>query len=411
MTAANVLDILEERGFVKDASDLEGLRRALERPIAVYCGYDATAESLHVGNQMGLMALAWLQRFGHRPIALMGGGTTMVGDPSGKSAERPMLTREAIEENVARLKPQLEPFVRFDQGGLLLNNADWLLDLRLVPFLRDIGSRFTINHMLAHETYRMRLEQGGLSFLEFSYQLLQGYDFLHLFRTQECLLQLGGSDQWANILAGVDLIRRMEGVQAFALVTPLLTTAGGQKMGKSEQGAVWLNPQLLSPYEYFQFWMNVEDADVERFLAIYTFLPMEKVRELGALKDADVRQAKEILAVEVTAIVHGRAEAETALATSRALFSGEGEAADAPTTDISKDAVGGGLNAVDLLTEMGLVSSRREARRLIDQGGLSIGGKPVASPDESLVPAYIQPDSESALLRVGKKRYRRVRFV
>jgi tyrosyl-tRNA synthetase len=354
-----------------------------------------------------MMTLAWLQKYGHRPIALMGGGTTMVGDPSGRTSERPIMTREAIAANAERLRPQFARFVDFDQGAMMLDNSDWLLGLDLIDFLRDVGSKFTINHMLAHETYKVRLEQGGLSFLELSYQLLQAYDFLHLFRTCECAFQVGGSDQWANILAGVDLIRRSERTEAFGLVWPLITTSSGAKMGKTADGAVWLDPDLLSPYEYYQFWINTEDADVERFLALFTFLPMEDVKRLGAFEGADLREAKEKLAFEVTTIVHGPEAAEQARAASRALFGGRGSLEAAPSTSISRSRLEGGINVADLVTETGLFPSKREARRQIAEGGLSLNGARIDSSDR-LVGVSDLDGNAGLLLRAGKKKYLRV---
>jgi len=403
---SNVLEVLLERGFVKDSSDLERLRKQLEQPTVVYYGCDATAVSFHVGSQVGMMTLAWLQRFGHTPIALMGGGTTMVGDPSERSAERPIMTPEEIAANADRLQPQFARFIDFDSGALMLDNSDWLLRLNLIEFLRDVGSKFSINHMLAHETYKARLEAGGLSFLEFSYQLLQAYDYLHLYRDQQCVLQVGGSDQWANILAGVDLIRRSEGAEAFALVWPLITTASGAKMGKTAQGAVWLNRDLLSPFDYYQFWINVEDADVERFLALFTFLAMDEVKRLSALPGAEIRQAKEVLAFEVTTIVHGRQDAEAARRASRALFAHTGPLDTAPSVRCARSILDVGVSIVDLVSAVGLIPSKREARRKIAEGAVSVNEQRVGSVDRIVTAADLSDNS--LLLRCGKKRYLRV---
>jgi len=407
-SSANVLDVLTERGFVKDVTNVDELRRLLETPTVVYWGCDATATSFHVGNQVGMMAMAWLQKFGHRPIILMGGGTTMVGDPSGKSSERPIMSREQILANEERLRPQFERFVSFADGALMLDNSDWLLGLNLIEFLRDVGSRVTVNHMLGHETYRTRLEQGGLSFLEFSYQLLQAFDFLHLFREYSCRLQVGGSDQWANILAGVDLVRRAESAETFALVWPLLTTSGGAKMGKSVSGAVWLDGSLLSPYEYYQFWINVDDADVERFLAIFTFISMNEVRQLGSLTGERLREAKERLALEATTVVHGVEAAAEARRTSQALFRGEGGAAAAvPTSEFSRGRLEDGVTIADLAVEVGLCTSKRDASRRIAEGGLYLNDAAVGSFDRLVTVADL--DSNAGLmLRSGKKRYLRV---
>jgi tyrosyl-tRNA synthetase len=311
----NALDVLRERGYIHQVSDEAGLRSALERPTTVYCGYDPTRDSLQVGNLVSIMMLAHLQRAGHRPIALIGGGTALIGDPSGKTEMREMLTMEQIRHNARALHDQFGRFLSFGCGrALMLNNADWLSELRYIPFLRDIGRHFSVNQLLQHETYRERLAGGGLNFIELNYALLQAYDFLHLFREHGCLLQIGGSDQWFNILAGVELIRRVEGHEAFALVSPLVNTASGAKMGKTEAGAVWLDAKRTSPYEFYQYWINTEDADVERFLKLFTFLPLDEIAELAKLEGADLRRAKEVLAFEATKLSHGEAAAQAAQA-------------------------------------------------------------------------------------------------
>ena len=402
----DLLDELRARGFIADISDEARLRAALRKPITLYCGYDPTNSSLTVGNLLGVMLLAHFQRAGHRPIVLMGGGTGMVGDPSGKTTARRVLSVEEIQSN---LESQRGQFGRYLDGGewLQLNNADWLLELRYIEFLRDIGRHFTVNQLLQHETYRAQLEGEGLSFVEFNYALVQAYDFLHLYREHGCILQTGGRDQWFNILAGTELIRRVEGGQAFALVTPLLTTASGQKMGKSEQGAVWLDPRRTSPYDYYQFWINTEDADVERFLALYTFLPLEEARRLGRLEGADLRVAKEVLAFEATALTHGRAAAEEAQATSRALFGGEGVAEAAPTTALdAAELADGGLSVVDALVRAGLAASKREARDLIAGGGAYLNGERIVRADLHLRVTDLA--GAGVLLRAGKKRYHRL---
>jgi tyrosyl-tRNA synthetase len=403
----NVLDTLTERGYIYQISDEDALRRALERPISLYCGYDPTAPSYHIGNLLSIMMLAHFQRAGHRPIAVVGGGTGMVGDPSGKTAQRPILTREEIDQNLTGQRSQLQRYLSFDEGrALMLNNADWLLELNYIGFLREIGRHFSVNQMLAAEAYKTRLET-GLSFLEFNYMLLQAYDFLHLFRTHGCVLQIGGSDQWANCLAGTDLIRRTEGGDAFVLVAPLLTTATGQKMGKTESGSVWLDSDLTSPYDFYQYWMNVDDRDVERLLALYTFLPMDEVRRLGALEGADIRQAKEILAFEATSLTHGAAAASDARAAAHAVFGRSEEAADgAPTSHKSLGDLTTGLPLVALLVETGLAPSRTAARKLIEQGGVYINGSQSLSPEIRITPTDLQ--NGAVLLRAGKKRYHRI---
>ncbi len=406
--ATNVYDVLKERGFVEQVSDEAGIRAAVERPITCYIGFDPSAESFHVGHLVPIMALAHMQRHGHRPIAIMGGGTGMIGDPTDRDEMRRLLSVEQIDANVARLKRQMSRLLDFSEGrALMLNNADWLRPLNYLEFLREVGRHFSVNRMLAAEGYRRRYDsEGGLNFLEFNYQLLQAYDFLHLYREYGCLLQAGGNDQWGNILAGVDLIRRVEGAQVYAMTYPLLTTSSGAKMGKTAGGAVWLDPDLFSPYEFYQFWINVEDADVERFLALFTFLPMERVRELGRLQGADIRQAKEVLAFEVTRLVHGEQVANQARDTSRQLF-GRGLATDAvPTTVLDAAELQAGVPAPELFQRVGLCPSRSEARRLIQQGGAYINEVPVSSVDDLVTSAHLTDGA--ILLRAGKKRYHRV---
>ena len=406
----NVLDILCERGFVQQVSEEDELRRRLERPITLYHGIDATATSLHVGNLVQVMMLGWFQRCGHRPIALMGGGTTLIGDPSGKTTSRPILSEEQIEQNLQAIKRQLTRFFDFEEGrGLMVNNADWLKPLNFIEFMRDIGSRFSVNEILRLEAYRSRLEAGGLTFLEFSYVLVQSYDFLQLYREHDCILQVGGSDQWGNSIAGADLIRRVTGSQAFVLVTPLIVTGAGTKMGKTEAGSVWLDPDLTSPFDYYQYWRNVDDRDVEQSLAIFTFLPLDEVRTLGRLEGAELNRAKEVLAFEATRIVHGEEEARKAQAAARALFAGgEGEEeAHIPTTEIEQTRLAQGLPVTDLFKEAGLVSSANEARSLIAQGGLSINGRPVTDPRARIDLASM----ENGHLMLSRGRKRRMRVV
>ena len=406
----NAYDILKQRGFVEQVSDEDGLRAALEQPITFYIGYDPSAPSLHVGNLLAIMAMAHMQRQGHRPIAVVGGGTGMIGDPSGRTEMRQLLTPETIQANAERLGEQIGRYVDFGEGkALILNNSEWLLRLRYVAFLRDIGRHFSVNRMLAAEAYRSRMAT-GLSFLEFSYQVLQAYDFLHLYREHGCILQMGGNDQWGNILAGVDLIRRMAGAEVYALTFPLLTTGSGAKMGKTAEGAVWLDPSLLSPYEFYQFWINTDDADVERFLKIYTFLPLEEIRQLAQLRDAKIRRAKEELAFRVTALTHGQEEAEGAREVSRRLFVSVGERVRAgdgvPTTSISASELREGVPITDLFERVGLTKSRSEARRLIEQGGAYVNEERVSAVDQLI--GLDAVEDGVMLLRAGKKRYHRI---
>src|SRR5215207_1702836 len=332
LAGENPVDYLRRRGYVQDISNESGLRALFEREtVTAYIGFDPTAASLHVGHQIGIMMLAVLQRFGHRPIALGGGGTALVGDPSGKTSTRVLLTEESIRSNLKSILPQFDRFLDFrgDRFGdnppaLLMNNADWLLELEYIPFLRDIGRHFSVNEMLAAETYKVRVESGsGLNFVEFNYRIVQAYDFLHLFRTAGCRLQMGGSDQWGNIVAGTDLIRRVESGEAHALVSPLLTAAGGQKMGKSEGNSVWLDASMTSPYDFYQYWVNVDDADVDRPLKLYTFVPDDEIAAVAGGEGEALRPAKQLLAREVTALNHGEDAANNAATAAATLFSGE----------------------------------------------------------------------------------------
>ncbi len=403
---SNAFDVLKERGFVEQVSDEEGLRAALEHPIACYIGYDPSASSFHAGNLLTIMTLAHMQRHGHRPIALVGGGTGMVGDPTGRTEMRQLLSPERIQANLEALKGQLQRYIDFSEGrALMINNAEWLLKLNYIEFLRDIGRHFSVNRMLAAESYKARLES-GLSFLEFNYQLLQAYDFLYLYQHYGCVLQMGGNDQWGNILAGVDLIRRVADGQAYALTFPLLTTSSGAKMGKTAAGAVWLDAERLPPYDYYQYWINVEDADVERFLKIYTFLPLEEIHELGKLKGAEIRKAKEVLAYEATRLTHGEEQAEAAREAARSLFGGAGAGEGVPTTALAAADLSQGLPVTELLVRVGLARSRSDARRLIEQGGAYVNERQVASIEQTVTADDLRDNR--LLLRVGKKRYHRV---
>ena len=408
MNTSDFLETVRERGFIKQIADEEGLVSALARPLTLYCGYDPTADSLTAGHLLSVILLRHAQQAGHRPICVVGGGTGMIGDPTGKSASRPSLTIEAVRQNLEGQRTQLSRILDFSEGhALILNNADWLARFNLIDFLRDVGLHFTVAPMLSAETYETRLA-AGLTFTEFSYMLLQAYDFLHLYRELGCVLQVGGSDQWANILAGADLIRRVERGSAYALVTPLLTTASGAKMGKSAAGAIWLDPARTSPYDFYQYWVNTEDGDVARFLALFTFLPMDEVRRLGALEGAELRESKRRLAFEVTSLVHGIEAAEAAQRTASALFGGGGDLADgAPTYTVSAEDLALGLTVIDLLVRSTLCASRSEARRLIEQGGVTMGDERVAA-DMPVPQAVIARGA--VLLRAGKKRYYRIVF-
>ncbi|MBA2247106.1 MAG: tyrosine--tRNA ligase [Chloroflexia bacterium] len=416
----NPVDYLRSRGFIADITDEDGLRAAFDRgPVTLYQGFDPTGPSLHAGHMVGIMMLATLQRMGHRPIALGGGGTAMVGDPTGRTSAREQIGLHDLDRNLTGISAQLARYLDFEgnrfAGGnpsaALLNNADWLLKLQYIPFLRDIGRHFSVNEMLAAETYKTRLESTGLNFVEFNYRLVQAYDFLHLFRTEGCVLQMGGSDQWGNIVAGVDLIRRAEGEKAFAFVSPLVTTATGEKMGKTGSGVrAWLDPERFSPYDYYQFWINIEDVLVGDYLRKFTFLPNERIDDLTSVPGEALREAKAVLAFEATALAHGAEAAEAAVSASRALFSG-GSTVTAtdeslPTTKIVKSDLDGELTLADAFVRAGLTKSRGEARRLAGQGGLSIDDRKVEDVDIPLRDALDSADA--VLLRAGKKRYMRL---
>ncbi len=405
-----VYDVFLERGFIEKVTDEERVPEILKGKVTCYIGFDPTASSFHVGNLVPIMSLAHMQRHGHQPIALVGGGTGLVGDPSGKDEMRQILTYQEITQNAEAQKKQFSQFLDFsEERALLLNNADWLTKLNYIDFLRDIGVHFSVNRMLATESVKIRLET-GLSFIEFNYQLLQAYDFWYLFKHHNCLIQMGGSDQWGNIVAGIDLTRRLEGKQAYGITFPLIMTAGGKKMGKTERGAVWLDPQRTSPYDYYQFWINTDDRDVKRFLALFTFLPMEEVEEYGKLEGVDIRRAKEILAFEATKIVHGEEEAIKAREASRALFSGEGKDEDfIPTTAIEKEKLTQGIPIFKLFEETGLCASSSEARRIIEQGGGYFNRKRVDRFDLVITLSDLN-DKGEASLRVGKKKYHRIKL-
>lgn len=403
----NAFDILQERGFIAQVTDEDAVRQMLAKPpVTFYIGYDGTADSLHVGNLVTIMAMMNLQRAGHRPIGLVGSGTTMVGDPSGKTEMRQMLSEEIIRANGKAIHAQLNHYLHFDTGQAIPeNNANWLLDLKYVTFLRDIGRHFSVNRMLAAEAYKQRLER-GLSFIEFNYQLLQAYDYLELYRRYGCTLQMGGDDQWGNLLAGVDLIRRVEGATVHALTYPLLLTADGAKMGKTAAGAVWLDSEKLSPYDYYQFWINCDDRDVEKLLKTFTFLPLDEIKRLAALAGADLREAKRILAYEATVITHGEAEARAAEEAARAAFAQGGDPSALPTTPIDFARFEQGLGVLEIFTEVGLTQSRGEARRMMQQGGIYVNDRRIDEVEAVLTPADLTP--EGILLRAGKKKYHRL---
>jgi len=416
----NPVDYLRRRGFVYDVSDEDGLRAAFDHgPVTAYVGFDPTGASLHAGHMVSIMLLATLQRMGHRPIALGGGGTAMVGDPTGRTSAREVISLEDLEHNLVGIQKQLAKYLDYEGGkfgdnpaAISANNADWLLELQYIPFLRDIGRHFSVNEMLASETYKTRLESTGLNFVEFNYRLVQAYDFLHLYRTEGCTLQMGGSDQWANIVGGVDLIRKADRGKAFALVSPLITTPSGEKMGKTGSGVrVWLDPEQFSPYDYYQYWVNTEDAMVETYLKQFTFLLDDEIADLVSVSGEALRRAKQVLAFEATALAHGADAAGQAEEASRALFSTHAHAISAddtslPTTEIPVADVTGAFTLADAFVAAELAKSRGEARRLAQQGGLSVDDVKVSDVDVPF--AGVLGDRDAVLLRAGKKRFKRV---
>ncbi len=405
---SNVFDILKERGFIQDVTNEEGLRKELEKPVVCYIGFDATATSLHIGSLIPIMAMMFMQKAGHKVIPLLGGGTTMVGDPSGKTEMRKMLTIEDIHKNAIPIKKQFEKYIDFsDDKAIMVNNADWLLKLNYIEFLRDIGKHFSVNRMLTAEAYKRRIETTGLSFLEFNYMLLQSYDFLYLYQNYALTVQMGGSDQWGNIIAGADLIRRVEGKEVFGMVFPLIMNASGEKMGKTAKGAIWLDEKLCSSYDFYQYWINTDDRDVKRFLALYTFLPMEEVNRLGKLEGAEINQAKKILAYETTCITHGEEAAKQAQTASASLFSSTtGDDSAVPTSEIKGERLKEGIPAFKLFLEIGLCNSSGDARRLIKQGGAYINNIKIKTFDVLITLDYVKDNT--ILLRAGKKRYHKI---
>ena len=376
----HILDVLKERGFIAQTTFEDELYKQLEEPTTFYVGFDPTADSLHIGHYIPIMAMAHMQRAGHRPIALMGGGTAMIGDPSGKTDMRKMMTVETIDHNVECIKQQMSRFLDFsDDKAIIVNNADWLRNLNFIEFMRNIGAMFSVNKMLTADCYKTRMAtDNGLSFLEFTYMLMQSYDFLELFHRYGCRLEMGGNDQWSNMLGGADLVRRKGSEKAFACTFQLLLTHDGKKMGKTEKGALWLDPNKTSPFDFYQYWRNVGDADVMKCIRMLTFLPLEQINEMDTWADAKLNEAKEILAYELTKMVHGEEEAEKARAAAKALFVGGGDDANMPTTEISADKLADGkIGILNLMVACGLAPSNKQARQLVEQGGVLVNDEKV----------------------------------
>jgi tyrosyl-tRNA synthetase len=406
---SDFLNVLAARGFIHQLSEPEALD-ALARSsmLTAYIGFDCTAPSLHVGSLLPIMMLYWLQQTGHRPITLMGGGTTRVGDPSGKDETRKLLTDELIAENLQGIRKIFARFLRFGESGndaVMANNADWLNSLNYIDFLRDVGRHFSINRMLAFDSVKLRLErEQELSFLEFNYMILQAYDFVELNKRYGCVLQMGGSDQWGNIVSGIDLGRRLRNAQLFALTSPLITTSSGAKMGKTAAGAVWLNADQVSPYEYWQYWRNTEDADVGRFLKLFTTLPLAEIERLAALKDAEINDAKKVLATEATALVHGRQAAEEAAATARTTFEEGGLGANLPSVDVPRADIQSGIGVLSAFVKAGLAASNGEVRRAIANNAILVNDKRVTSDKATISEADVTPEGV-VKLSLGRKRH------
>lgn len=403
----HILDILKERGFIAQMTFEDELYDQLKNPTTFYVGFDPTADSLHIGHYIPIMAMAHMQRAGHKPIALMGGGTAMIGDPSGKTDMRKIMTVETIDHNVECIKRQMSHFLDFDDGkALIVNNGDWLRPLNFIDFMREIGSLFSVNRMLTAECYKARMAtENGLSFLEFTYMLMQSYDFLELFRRYGCRLEMGGNDQWSNMLGGADLVRKKENEKAFACTFQLLLTHDGRKMGKTEAGALWLDPEKTSPYHFYQYWRNIDDKDVEKCLALLTFLPMDEVHRLGALKDAEINEAKKVLAFEVTKLVHGEEEATKAAEASASVFGRGTSAENMPTIELSVTELEQDARISTMLVRSGLCKSQSDARKQIEQNAVSINDQKITDTSATL---SIDQLKDSILLKKGKKGFCRI---
>ena len=403
----SAFDVLKERGFIEQSTHEKEIKELLEKEkVTFYIGFDPTADSLHVGHFVTVMAMSHMQKAGHKPIVLFGGGTGMIGDPTGKADMRKMMTTDIIDHNVACFKKQMSRFITFeDDKAIMVDNGDWLRNLNYIDFLREVGVHFSVNRMLTAECFKQRLEK-GLSFLEFNYMLMQSYDFLELYRRFNCKLQLGGNDQWSNIIGGVELVRRLHGDQAFGMTFSLLTNSEGKKMGKTEKGAVWLDPEKTTPYDFYQYWRNVADADVKRCLSLLTYVPMDEVNALTSVEGSEINKAKERLAFEVTKIVHGEEEALKADTAAKALFLGGAHGGSIPSTEMTSADFENGIDILSLLQQVKLIPSRGEGRRLITQNGIKINDAPISSPEESITLDYFK-DNE-LMIKKGKKSFHKV---
>lgn len=405
--AEHILDILKDRGFIAQMTFEDELYEQLKEPTTFYVGFDPTADSLHIGHYIPIMAMAHMQKAGHKPIALMGGGTAMIGDPSGKTDMRKMMTTETIDDNVACIKRQMSRFLDFSEGqAIIVNNGDWLRHLNFIEFMRDIGAMFSVNKMLTADCYKARMAtDNGLSFLEFTYMLMQSYDFLELFHRYGCRLQMGGNDQWSNMLGGADLVRRKDNEKAFACTFQLLLTHDGRKMGKTEAGALWLDANKTTPFQFYQYWRNVDDKDVEKCLALLTFLPMDEVRRLGALEGSEINEAKKVLAYEVTKLVHGEEEAQKAADAALALFAGGGNGADVPSFTVTAEQLAEDARVTTLLVKSGLCKSQSDARNQVKAGAVSLGDEKVTDFGAAVTAEMI---GDGLMLKKGKKGFCRL---
>ncbi|MDD2493641.1 MAG: tyrosine--tRNA ligase [Tissierellia bacterium] len=410
MEQRNVFDVLKERGYIEQCTHEEEIRELLgKESVTFYIGFDPTADSLHIGHYIQIMVMSIMQKYGHKPIALLGGGTTMIGDPSDRTGMRSIMTQEIIAQNAENFKKVFNKFLDFSNDkAIMVNNAEWLLPLNYLDFMREVGIHFSVNRMLTADCYKNRMET-GLTFFEFGYMLMQSYDFYVLNQKYDCKMQFGGNDQWSNIIGGIELTRKKAGNQVFGMTFSLLTNSEGKKMGKTEKGALWLDREKTTPYEFYQYWRNIDDADVEKCLALLTFLPMDEVKRLGALKDAEINKAKEILAYEVTKLIHSEEDAIKAQEAARSLFSGGADSENIPTTELSKNELGDGYSVIDLMIKAGLIKTKSEGRRLIEQSGVSINEEIVN--DVKAVVSESDFKDEKLMIKKGKKVYHRIKLV
>ncbi len=410
MKQGNVFDVLKERGYLEQCTHEEEIRELLgKEAVTFYIGFDPTADSLHIGHFIQIMVMSIMQQYGHRPIALLGGGTTMIGDPSDRTGMRSIMTQEIIAQNAENFKKVFEKFLDFSDGKAIMdNNAEWLLPLNFLEFMREVGVHFSVNRMLAAECYKNRMEQ-GLTFFEFGYMLMQSYDFYVLNQKYNCKMQLGGNDQWSNIIGGIELTKKKAGEQVYGMTFALLTNSEGKKMGKTEKGALWLDRNKTSPYEFYQYWRNIDDADVEKCLALLTFLPMDEVRRLGRLEGAEINKAKEILAFEVTKLIHSEEDAVKAQEAARALFGAGTDSENMPTTELTRAELGEGMTVIDLMAKAGLIKTKSEGRRLIEQSGVAVNDNVV----DGVNALVTEKDFEEGklIIKKGKKVYHRVRLI